>query len=595
MYPSLQFEFSNSLKNINIKNLKKKIKFKSQNFKRDIKILSFKKDIFIILGRPIIKDKINFKDIPFLFLDEKRKKEINGEFLIFRINTENSELNIMNDRFASIQMFYFEYKKKLYISLNYIDTFKKLIELKILKIREYTFYEFIIFQRLFGTKTYDKKSKFFGSSNFLSFKKGNITQTRYWWPSKLKKFKSLKHNAKILSDLIDQSIKRKFSGEEKKIGFFLSGGVDSRSILYKLNQIKKNITTFTFAPSLNNEAKVAEKVTKNLNLKNDLISFGKNPYKNLIKEMSLLNSMIYEFDHSLFLNLDKKKSKKYELSTSGFGVDSFFQGLMIPFKQIKFYSLPTFFYKVDNEIFYTKNLTNYFIKTFAYRLKTDDYKKIINNKKLENLNKEMKKEFRIIFQLGKKLFTDNIDIYNFMCLNNPSRHFTYNNALSMNQRIKNTCIMYDNDLIEYYYSLPGKIMAFKKIYKAYYDHIPSNIKNIKTGNDNKRYNQSPLMKTIDWYVDKILTKLKLRKKTTFYNPPDERTWPDRGDIIKTKEFKSYLTKMASSNYFEKISFLNKKLIKNFIKDSLKNPNWHNASVIFRLITIHEFLKEVYKK
>ena len=67
MYPSLQFEFSNSLKNINIKNLKKKIKFKSQNFKRDIKILSFKKDIFIILGRPIIKDKVNFKDIPFLF------------------------------------------------------------------------------------------------------------------------------------------------------------------------------------------------------------------------------------------------------------------------------------------------------------------------------------------------------------------------------------------------------------------------------------------------------------------------------------------------------------------------------------------------
>ena len=48
--------------------------------------------------------------------------------------------------------------------------------------------------------------------------------------------------------------------------------------------------------------------------------------------------------------------------------------------------------------------------------------------------------------------------------------------------------------------------------------------------------------------------------------------------------------MASSNYFDKISFLNKKLIKNFIKDSLENPNWHNASVIFRLITIHEFFK-----
>ena len=49
----------------------------------------------------------------------------------------------------------------------------------------------------------------------------------------------------------------------------------------------------------------------------------------------------------------------------------------------------------------------------------------------------------------------------------------------MNQRIKNTCIMYDNDLIEYYYSLPGKIMAFKKIYKAYYDHIPQTLKILK--------------------------------------------------------------------------------------------------------------------
>ena len=595
MYPSLQFEFSNSLKNINIKNLKKKIKFKSHSFKRDIKILSFKKDIFIILGRPIIEAKINFKDIPVLFLDEKRKKEINGEFLIFRINTETNELQIMNDRFASIPMFYFEYKKKIYISLNYIDTFKNLIKLKILKIRDYTFYEFIIFQRIFGSKMYDKKSKFFDSSNFLSFKNGNIIQYSYWWPSKFKKFQSLKQNGKILSDLIDQSIKRKFSGKEKKIGFFLSGGVDSRSILYKLSRIKKNITTFTFAPSLNNEAMVAKKVSKNLNLKNDLISFGENPYKNLIKEMSLLNPINFEFDHSLFLNLDKKKSKKYEFSTSGFGVDSFFQGLMIPFKQIKIYGLKTFFHKVDNEIYYTKNLTNYFIKTFAYRLKTADYKKIINNKKLKNLNKEMKKEFDIIFQLGKKLFNDNIDIYNFMCLHNPSRHFTYNNALSMNQRIKNTCIMYDNDLIEYYYSLPGKVMAFKKIYKAYYDYIPSNINNIKTGNDNKTFNQSPLIKTIDWYLDKVLTKLRLRKKTSFYNPPEERTWPDRGNIIKTREFKLYLEKMSASNYFEKISFLNKKLVKNFIKDVLKKPNWHNASVIFRLITIHEFLKEVYKK
>ena len=49
----------------------------------------------------------------------------------------------------------------------------------------------------------------------------------------------------------------------------------------------------------------------------------------------------------------------------------------------------------------------------------------------------------------------------------------------MNQRIKNTCIMYDNDLIEYYYSLPGKIMALRRFIKHTMIIFPQTLKILK--------------------------------------------------------------------------------------------------------------------
>lgn len=595
MYPTLNFEIPQNIKNININNIKKKINLKIKKFKRDIKILKYNNDIFIIIGRPIIKDKVNFVDIPKHFEKKEKFKNINGEFLIIRFNDKKNCFEIINDRFASIHLFYFTYKKKFYGSVNYIDIFKKLNELKILKIKHYTFYEFLIFQRLFGTKTYDKKSEFLGSSFYIKFQKGKLYKERYWWPSKIKSFRNYKYNSKILSDLIDQSIKRKFSGKEDKIAFFLSGGVDSRSILYKLSKIKKKITAFTFAPYLNNEAKIAKEVSGLLGVKYNLVKFGDNPYKNLITEMSSITSLIYEFDHSLFLNLNKKQCKNYNLSTSGFGVDSFFQGLMIPFNQVKIFGLPTHYYEIDKEIYKTKNLSKYFIKTFMYRLKTDHYKDIIFEKHIKDLEKETDLEFKKLYSLGKRLFKDNIDIYNFMCLNNPSRHFTYNNALSMNQRIKNTCIMYDNDLLDYYYTLPGKKLAFKKVYKSYYKNIPKELTKIRTGNDNLSYDLSAFTKTVLWYYDKILTRLKIRKNTIFWNPSYERTWPDRGHIVIKNEFKKYINKMLLDGHIFKVRFIDKRKLSNFINKTYENPNWHNASVIYRLISINEFLKEAFKK
>ena len=86
----------------------------------------------------------------------------------------------------------------------------------------------------------------------------------------------------------------------------------------------------TVAPKFNNEAKVAKEVSDTLGIKNNFFSLGVNPYKNKINEMSILTNGTSSFDHSIFLNIKKSFFNKFDLSSSGWGIDIYFQGYYIP-------------------------------------------------------------------------------------------------------------------------------------------------------------------------------------------------------------------------------------------------------------------------
>ena len=588
---TLTFEFPNKIETLNKKNFKHKLKLKIKNLNYDYRFFFEKSCIFLVIGRPIISESVNFRDTLKLLNKFKDIKKINGEFLIIKFNLNEKKLEIINDRFSSIPFFYFKTSKYFFGSLTYVEILKKLNSEKNFSTNEYKIYEFLRFQRIFGSDNYDKISKSLLAYNKLIYKNNKIYLLKYWRPKfNVDNNKSIHWYANKLNFLIDQSISRKFSGNEKKLIFFLSGGIDSRSIFSKVSK-KIKTQSLTIATKLNNEAKIAKNVSSKLKIKNNFFALGSNPYKSSVKQLSMISNGISSFDHSIFNKINKNFFKKFDISSSGWGLDIFFQGLYIPTIKKKIFNFfPTFFLGLDKSIYKT-NLANFFLNNISYRNKEKDLFQIIKpgyKKKFENkLNHQIKN----IYKHSKFVSNDPVNVYNHMTINNISRHYSMPNLLSMTNCKKNTCIMFDNDLLEFYYTIPHKFLVGKKLYRLFYrKFVNKNIASIKTGNENIKFVLSPFYKTFLWYCDKILIKLKIRNRTIFYNPAKERTWPARNEIIKHMEFKKYLINMTKNSYFDRLDFIDKEKLRIFLKNSINKNDWYAASTVFYLITINELFK-----
>ena len=197
-------------------------------------IIRNKKHIFIVLGSPIWGDLINktqvVDEIERSNFSEQIIKKINGEFLIICIDIEKSNIRIINDRFASIPFYYVKLGNRFLGSYAYNDLWLYLKRSNNLDLFQESFYEMLHYRRLFGDKTYDKKSKYLLPASILTLDSNSISLKTYWTPSFQKLKLSLNDAGKLLAKRIKKSILRK-SSDRKKAGLFLSGGFDTRTLL----------------------------------------------------------------------------------------------------------------------------------------------------------------------------------------------------------------------------------------------------------------------------------------------------------------------------------------------------------------------------
>ena len=156
-----------------------KIKFYPLSEQRD------GKNALSILGSPIYRGRLNNSALNSEILQHGTSKslimELNGSFLIILHNEEDGRLSIANDRFASIPFYYYFDGKNFIGSANYSEIWLELGRLNKLAVNKEAFYEFMHLQRLLGSKTYDKKTKYLNSAAILSLdkKEGVLKTERY--------------------------------------------------------------------------------------------------------------------------------------------------------------------------------------------------------------------------------------------------------------------------------------------------------------------------------------------------------------------------------------------------------------------------------
>ncbi|MHA1385530.1 MAG: asparagine synthetase B family protein, partial [Candidatus Helarchaeota archaeon] len=197
---------------------------------------------------------------------------INGQFVFALYDKPRGRMIVANDRYGYFPIFYF-FNKKKFIFASEAKTILTDSSISS-KLEESAIPEFFSFSHLLGDKTFFKQIKYLqpGTVMIYNILKNNLIMHKYF------DFEPNKERIPDLEDLLNSfklimknAVERTMQGK-KKVGVFLSGGLDSRLIAAFASETSAEVITFTFGAKNCPDQHIAKRVSNKLGLKN--IFFG---------------------------------------------------------------------------------------------------------------------------------------------------------------------------------------------------------------------------------------------------------------------------------------------------------------------------------
>jgi len=543
----------------------------------------------IILGTPIIGESITYdgiwsqvtdKGLPPEFL-----RQVNGEFLFLTLNKRNQSLRVSTDRYASIPFFYTSYNSSFFGSVFYKDLWNHLRLKNRLKLNEHAIFEFIWLQRLMGTKTYDLNSSCLLAATTATYKSGAITTESYWRPSFQKTNAPVKDTAQQLAKLLRQSVKRKTSDQPGKIGMFLSGGTDSRTVLAAFEEPP---SSFTIGVSDNNEVKIARAVASQVQSPHKFISISQDPYSDNLDAMAMLGGGMHAFDHGIFYHLNQGIQKKTDVNFHGHGIDYMFQGMYLLSRNLTIFGKRTSIKKSDP---IGSDFVSVYLNRIGHRLKHIDFMQYVVKHRRTEMMQQLHESIEEVTQLGDNFCNDPDDQWEFMLIHALSRHYPFTNLTSMGTITEQRTIAFDNDVFDLYMSLPKSHRLDGTIAKRTLEILNPQLAAIPTANTNHRPNQSAMSKDALRLIKLVHRSLRTSDKGDINPTAEERTWPDRGRMFTNQPLlKSAAIELQKSEAIGSLGFIDMDKLATDIPIWLQKPSDGSGALLTFLITIDRFLK-----
>lgn len=583
---------------ISFNELKNKYTINSNNLHYPFKTYIFSNYSIFIIGNPIIDQKINFehtlsivkKIIEFNFFKTNVLNEINGEFVIILENHNTNEIHIINDRFSSIPLYYTEINGKFFVSSNYIDLVKK-TELK-LNLNKLSLFEFIYFKRLHSEDTYDKNIFFLKAGSILSFQK-KIKLTNYIRNEILDNNYSLDENAKLLSFYVEQAINRKINSKYEEYGLFLSGGLDTRFITASLNNLDKNkeILYYTLGWDKKGEFEITSKICEIIKSQNIFMEIKENYYELYNDEKLYISNGMYNMYQNIFLNLTKFLNDKTKIIFHGHGLDYMFQGMYVPSLNYQVLGKKTLIKRLVKLDY--NNIKKFYINNVSYKVKNKNFEFIIKNKYYNFFINELENKIDRLIEESKAFTDDPYKSWEYIINHNLSRHYSYTDVLGIGTNLEQRKIANDNDLFNFYMSLPPEHRINGKIIKKSLIKQNTELANLISANTRFRISAPSYQITLNNYKNKILYFF-TQNENYLFPLGKRRTWPNEYEILKNSKYFIKKTKEISRSevlreYVDFIDYDN--LSKQIEEFNNTNNNNELAQFIFLLFTLENLFKE----
>ncbi|MFZ2654827.1 MAG: asparagine synthase-related protein [Victivallales bacterium] len=514
----------------------------------------------ILLGSPVVGGRIDREKAIRLVsedagLAEKLSKELNGEFLFIIFNKDSGKLRIINDRFTSIPLYYCHDKTSgEFYATPYFTCIWRLRKSLGLKINQETMSEFLFFQRILGTKTYLHDVSYLPDASILDIGGRDSSMVRYWQRSYEKNKSSLKENAYRLAELIEISVKNKTS-DGVRYGHFLSGGMDSRSVLAAFE--KNYPTCFTATISENRELRTAREIAHAKGAKHVFLKLNSDHYSQIFEPAMKVIGGMYNYDHGLFLGYSEPVRQNADVCFHGHGFDYMFQGMYIPAKPLVVRGR-TLYYKTMLEL--PDDLVSFFMTNASYRIKEADVWSFLREERREDLRIFQRESISEILSDGKNLTDSPNDLWEYLTFHHLSRHYSYPNHATIATLTEQRTISFDNDIFDLYLSLPVEQRFTGRIEKKCLEILDPKLAEIWSANTNLPVNASAFKQTVYQLGGYVARRLFPKEEKPEWM---ERTWPSREHALRNQPLlKDAVLALCKSETLEEVEFLDIAKIRN---------------------------------
>ncbi|MBU3922732.1 asparagine synthase (glutamine-hydrolyzing) [Patescibacteria group bacterium] len=257
-------------------------------------------------------------------------KYLNGIFAFAIYDIKNKELFLARDRIGVKPLYYYHKNDKLIFS----SEIKAILEHKIKReidleaMNHYFRLMYVPAPLTMFNNIYKLKQ-----GHYLKFKNSNLEIKKYW---DVQDFKKIKDKEKIINE-IQKLMKKSIKGQlisDKPVGVFLSGGIDSTSVLGIAKEFKKDLKTFSVGFDINDpnrkfnaDLDLARKTSKIYNTEHyELLVNSKDVLENLEKVVYHMDEPVAEPTQIATYLLAELAKKHVDVVLGGDGGDELFGG-----------------------------------------------------------------------------------------------------------------------------------------------------------------------------------------------------------------------------------------------------------------------------
>jgi asparagine synthase (glutamine-hydrolysing) len=193
--------------------------------------------------------------------------DLNGSFVYAIWDFKRKRLTIANDRYG-LRPLYYSFNNYLFIFASEIKALLPFSQVP-KQIDERSIAEFFSFEFVLGDKTFFESIKVLPPASILTLEHNQLTMEQYWKPSfnDQDSFAVKEEDLEKMEKVICEAVGRQIEPSES-VGLFLSGGLDSRTILAAANRKGHSIPTYTFGEKGCEDERIAKQVAQTLNCPN---------------------------------------------------------------------------------------------------------------------------------------------------------------------------------------------------------------------------------------------------------------------------------------------------------------------------------------